>query len=285
VNKSACQQGFTLIELLIAIVLTAIIATMAYQSLESASNGSKRTREVLNDINKLDKAWQLIGQDMRNIILPPLPGAAVPAPAPGATNPTLVGANGGVKTAPVKGAPKAPPPVLEGAPSLMEQTFFQAASLESQGKDSFQIIMQFARRGWVNPMGRLRSDLQQVNYRIAEGQLIRDYLPERNKKREDIDFEKEALHQVLLDNVTDIQLRFLSDAYLKANGASALKGENYSENWDTLWPPINPDGAAGNLVAVEITLEVTADDNDSNGKKNQKEKKGSRSVRLYEFPH
>lgn len=225
-NKLVNLRGFTLIELLIAIVLTAVISTMAYQSLESASNGAKRTREVLHEINQLDKAWQLIGQDMRNIILPPVP----------------------------------------------PQTLFNAASLTTKGKNSFQLIMQFARRGWVNPMGRLRSDLQQVNYRLAEGKLIRDYLPERNKKLEDIDFERESFHQVLLENVTDIQLRFLSDGYIKSNGNSALEGTDYSNNWEPTWPPLNQPDTTNKLVALEITIEIT------------EENKGvSRSVHLYEL--
>ena len=228
------QQGFTLIELLIAIVLTAVISTMAYQSLESASNGAKRTREVLHEINQLDKTWQLIGQDMRNI----LPASTA--------NPT--------------------------GPSLTEMVF-QGASLTTKGKNSFQLIMQFTRRGWVNPMGRLRSDLQLVNYRIAEGKLIRDYLPQRNKPLQDMDFERESLHQTLLENVTDIQLRFLSDGYVKTNGKSALEGVDYSKNWEPTWPPLNQTTGAGSPLALEITIETT-----------EENKGASRSVRLYELP-
>lgn len=221
-NKPARQLGFTLLEMLIAIALSAIIAAMAYESLSGASNNAGRTREVLNDINKLDRAWQLIGQDMRNIL-----------------------------------------------PTMGPKGIFKAASLTSKGKDSFQVVMQFGRRGWINPMGRLRSDLQQVNYRIAEGKLIRDYLPERNKPLQDIDFEKEALHQVLLDNVIDFQLRFLTESYAKSNGKSALEGEGYSNNWPTTWPPMDNLGNSGYVVAFEITIEVEG---------------MGRSVRLYEYP-
>jgi len=222
VNKSRQQLGFTLIEMIIAVAISAIVAAMAYESLAGASNNAVRTREVLNQINTLDKAWQLIGQDMRNIL-----------------------------------------------PTMGTQVIFKAASLTTKGKDSFQLIMQFGRRGWINPMGRMRSDLQQVNYRIAEGKLIRDYLPERNKPLENIDFEKEALHQVLLENVTDIQLRFLSTGYIQQNGKSALEGEGYSNNWTPTWPPTNATGDSGSLVALEITIEVEG---------------VGRSVRLYELP-
>ena len=229
-SNSVRQQGFTLIELLIAIVLTAIISTMAYQALESASNGATRTREVLRDINKLDKAWQLIGQDMRNI----LPAGQVPNPA---------------------------------------EMPLQGASLATKGKDSLQLIMTFTRGGWVNPMGRLRSDLQLVNYRLEEGTLIRDYYPQRNRPLQDMDFERESLHQTILENVTDIQLRFLSESYIKSNGKSALEGEDFSRNWEPTWPPLNQPGAAGNPVALEITIETT-----------EENKGASRSVHLYQLP-
>src|SRR6478752_5568496 len=108
--------------MVIAIALSALVATMAYQSFDGASRNAERTRDVLNEVNSLDKAWQLIGQDMRNIL--PL-NAQTPNP----------------------------------------QIKFEAASLKTKGKDSFQVLMIFARRGWVNPLGRVRSDLQQVNYR------------------------------------------------------------------------------------------------------------------------
>ncbi len=212
--------------MVIAIALSALVATLAYQSFDGASRNAERTRDVLNSINKLDKAWQLIGQDMRNIV--PL-------------NPTL------------------PSPQLK----------FEAASLKTTGKDSFQVIMVFARRGWVNPLGRLRSDLQQVNYRIAEGKLWRDYLPERNMPLESVDFERDSLHQLLLDDVVDVQLRFLSNARIKADGKSVLEGSEYSKSWEPIWPPINSASTSGMPLALEITIELEG---------------AGRSVRLFELP-
>lgn len=220
------QQGFTLLEMVVAIALSALVAAMAYESFDGASRNAERTRDVLDEVNKLDKAWQLIGQDMRNIV-PLSPQLASP------------------------------------------QLRFEAASLKTKGKDSFQVIMLFARRGWINPLGRLRSDLQQVNYRIAEGKLWRDYLPERNMPLENIDFERDSLHQLLLENVVDIQLRFLSDARIKADGKSVLEGSEYSRNWEPTWPPINGAGVGAMPIALEITIETEG---------------GERSVRLFQIP-
>jgi general secretion pathway protein J len=220
------QAGFTLLEMVIAIALSALVAAMAYESFDGASRNADRTREVLDGVNKLDKAWQLIGQDIRNIV-----------------------------------------PVNSQAPS--PQVRFEAASLKNQGKDSFQVVMLFARRGWVNPLGRVRSDLQQINYRLAEGKLWRDYLPERNVPLENIDFERDSFHQLMLENVTDLQLRFLPDSLIKANGKSVLEGSEYSKYWELTWPPINGAGAAAMPVALEMTIEIEG---------------VGRSVRLFEVP-
>jgi general secretion pathway protein J len=227
VNKRYGQRGFTLIEMVIAVALSALVAAMAYESFDGASRNAARTREVLDGVNKLDKAWQLIGQDMRNIV--PL-NAELPNP----------------------------------------QVRFEAASQKTKGKDTFQVVMVFARRGWVNPLGRMRSDLQQVNYRVAEGKLWRDYLPERNLPLENIDFERDSFHQLLLGDVIDVQVRFLSEAQIKANGKSVLEGNEYSNAWEPTWPPIN-NGAGGSAmpVALEISIELEG---------------VGRSARLFEIP-
>lgn len=226
VNSWRLQQGFTLLEMVIAIALSALVAAMAYESFDGASRNAARTRDVLIEVNKIDKAWQLIAQDMRNIV------------------------------------PLSP---LIASPQIK----FEAASLKTKGKDTFQVVMFFSRRGWVNPLGRIRSDLQQVNYRVAEGKLWRDYLPERNMPLENIDFERDSFHQLLLENVVDIQLRFLTDARIKADGKSVLEGDEYSKNWEPMWPPTNPSGSAAMPIALEITIETEG---------------GARSVRLFEIP-
>jgi general secretion pathway protein J len=226
VSSRPNQQGFTLLEMVIAIALSALVAAMAYESFDGASRNAERTREVLNSVNKLDKAWQLIGQDMRTIV--PL--------------------------SPVLASP---------------QLKFEGSSLKTKGKDTFQVVMVFERRGWVNPLGRVRSDLQQVNYRVADGKLWRDYLPERNMPLENIDFERDSFHQLLLDDVVDVQLRFLSDARIKSEGKSVLEGSDYSQNWEPIWPPINGAGASAMPIALEISIETEG---------------GGRSARLYEIP-
>lgn len=55
---------------MIALVISALIAVMAFESLDAADEGSARTNEVLAEINRLDRAWQLIAADLRHVIPP-----------------------------------------------------------------------------------------------------------------------------------------------------------------------------------------------------------------------
>lgn len=207
------EQGFTLLEVLIALVISALIAVMAFESLNAADNGATRTNEVLAEINRLDRAWQIIAADLRHV-LPPA--------------------------------------------NADKNTVFQAESLKSSGADADQILLLFKRRGWVNFSNLPRSDLQMVSYRVEEGKLWRDFLPERNIDLSDIDLEDDATHQLLLDDVEDVQLRFLHQGAIGSKGKSALEDQEFSEDWLQKWPDNTQQGASAlDLpLAVEITIEL-----------------------------
>lgn len=221
------MQGFTLLEVLIALVISALIAVMAFESLSAADSGATRTNEVLTEINRLDRAWQIIAADLRHVI---------------------------------------PPATAD------RNTLFQAESLRSSGEDSDQLVLLFKRRGWVNFSNLPRSDLQTVSYRVVDGQLWRDFAPERNLELSDLDLEDEdAFHQLLLEDVEDLQLRLLFQGAISAKGKSALDSREYSEDWLQKWPDNNQQGATAQdlPLAVEITLEL---------------KGVGRSVRLFAMP-
>lgn len=207
------SRGFTLLEVLIALVISALIAVMAFESLNAADNGSKRTNEVLAEINRLDRAWQIIGADLRHVI---------------------------------------PPAAAD------KNAVFQADSLRSSGEDADQMVLLFKRRGWVNFSNLPRSDLQMVGYRVEEGKLWRDFLPERNLELSDIDMEDDSLHQLLLEDVEDMQLRFLHQGAISSKGKSVLEGREFSESWLQKWPENTQQGASAQdlPLAVEITLEL-----------------------------
>ena len=216
------MAGFTLLEVLLAMVISAVIAVMAYEALDGATRGAERTNQAFEEINQLDRVWQTISADMRNV-LPPDGGNIV----------------------------------------------FQAESLKSPGDDAEQTLLLFKRRGWVNFSNLPRSDLQLVSYRLAEGKLWRDFMPEFNRELVDIEMEEDAFHQQLLDNVEDVQLRFLHLGLVASNGKSVLQNNDYSEKWLETWPDATQPAAVGLPLAIEITITV---------------KGVGPSVRLFSFP-
>ncbi|MAN51268.1 MULTISPECIES: type II secretion system minor pseudopilin GspJ [unclassified Marinimicrobium] len=206
----APQRGFTLLEMMVALAIAAAIATMAYQALDSASRGAERSREVMEGINRLDRAWQIISADLRHILAPE-PGGPT-----GLRNPFAADPFGGI------------------------------------GQE--ERLMLFTRHSWLNPMERLRSDLQEVSYRLEEGTLWRDYRPVRNRPFDEYDFEEQALRQRLLDGVTSVELRFLSQALLSRSGRSALDGDDYLRDWAEAWP--DPDQVGGNPAELPLAVLV-----------------------------
>lgn len=208
------QLGFTLLEVMIALVISALIAVMAFESLDAADAGATRTNEVLNEINRLDRAWQIIAADLRHVI---------------------------------------PPAAAD------KNTVFTVESLRSSGEDADQTVLLFKRRGWVNFSNLPRSDLQLVGYRVEEGKLWRDFVPERNLELSDIDLEEDdGFHQLLLDGVEDVQLRMLHQGAITSKGKSALEDREFSEDWLQKWPDNTQQGASAQdlPLAVEITIEL-----------------------------
>lgn len=203
------QRGFTLLEVVVALVVSAIIGVMAFQALDGASRGAERTTEVLDEINRLDRAWQLLAADLRHLVQP--------------------GAN----------------------------TVFLGESLKSSGENAEQTILQFKRRGWTNFSNLPRSDLQLVSYRLAEGKLWRDFMPDFNRQITETNIEDEGFQQLLLEDVKDVQLRFLHKGLIGLAGKRVLEGESYTDDWLPMWPDNSTASAAGLPLAVEITIELT----------------------------
>lgn len=134
---------------------------------------------------------------------------------------------------------------------------FNSESMAGAGNE--QRILLFSRHAWFNPMNRLRSDLQEVSYRLEEDQLWRDYRPIRNRPFDEFDFEEQALNQRLLSGVEDIEIRFLSRQLITRSGAGALEGDDFTRDWAPGWPDPNVMDGSGQTdlpLAVWVRIEV-----------------------------
>lgn len=206
------QQGFTLIEVMVAVAISLVIATLSYGFLSSAITAKDSSDEALVTVNQLETVFQLLATDLHHVVDRDLPSAAVglgsedPAPAFMGGDSTNRGAN-----------------YLLG-----------------------DYVLRFARDGWANPLQQPRSDLQRVGYRWFDGQLWRDYWPERNQPLD----EEPTGQRLLIDDVKAIRIRFLPFSAKQVNGAA----------WQNVWPPQEENQQAANGVdrtlpaAVEITL-------------------------------
>lgn len=95
----------------------------------------------------------------------------------------------------------------------------------------------FTRQGWSNPLHRLRSDLQRVDYRIAADNdqfyLRRSYWPHLDRSPG-----SKPVEQVLVPDVKQVQFRYF---------------HQNRKQWLPLWPPLE-EHDIGLPQAIEVTL-------------------------------
>lgn len=105
-------------------------------------------------------------------------------------------------------------------------------------EEGFALML--TRQGWRNPLGTRRSELQRVAWEYTGTELHRRYWPYVDQGQED-----DSIDLLLLEGVTDLEIRFLDD----------------NDNWQEEWPT---DEAMANLtqgnlpvVAMPRGLELT----------------------------
>lgn len=62
------DAGFTLIEVLLALTIMAMIAMLSAQAFNTASSGSAATREAMDRMTEIDRAFVMIETDLRNAL-------------------------------------------------------------------------------------------------------------------------------------------------------------------------------------------------------------------------
>ena len=105
--------------------------------------------------------------------------------------------------------------------------------------NSLDYLVEFSRGGRRNPAKLKRSNLLRVAYQLDDDKLVRLFWPQLDRAQG-----MEPYESILLDQVTEVELRFRDDA----------------NEWHSEWPPLNAQPQAnGNppqLTAIEFKLEL-----------------------------
>ena len=94
-------------------------------------------------------------------------------------------------------------------------------------------LLQFTRRGWANPLGQNRSELQRVAYAMVEGTLVRLYWPMLDRANDSL-----PIRQLLLNDISEMEVL-----------AVDLAGVEHR-----FWPPDDTAGQAPALAAVVLRM-------------------------------
>jgi len=140
--------GFTLVEVLVALSLSAVVATLAYQSLSASAAATERSQAVASQVEAVDRVWQFLERDLRQAV-------AVPQRPAGGGGASAAFSRFGTEDPGFRGEG------VEEDSTYAEQGFF----------------LRFRRGGWLNPLEQTRSQLQGVGYRLQEGTLYRYHWP------------------------------------------------------------------------------------------------------------
>ncbi len=240
------QRGFTLIEMMVAVALTGLVAVGAYQTFDQAVLASTGAQEKADQINRLDRSWRLLEQDLQHAL-----------------------ARQNVSTNDFDQAASA----LYGA--QVDSGHFEGDRDEGSNEpltidnpEGYPWFIRMTRGAWLNPLNTLRSNLRGVAYHVADGRLWRLHWPVLNNDEleldySSLDFQREAdefaedfqgtpsgmRQQLLLEGVQGMAIRYLPGA-AKSTDASS---------WHRQWP--SSDGGEDNKndraslpVAIEVSM-------------------------------
>jgi general secretion pathway protein J len=114
----------------------------------------------------------------------------------------------------------------------------KVAALE--GGSFNEVVLMLTRRGWDNPRGLARGDLQRVHYRIENEELWRDSWSVLDRVTEE-DSQQQTL---LLKGVTNFEIQFLDGG--STNASSSDIGGEWVDDWEKATLPL----------AIEFSFEI-----------------------------
>ncbi|MDX1732818.1 MAG: type II secretion system minor pseudopilin GspJ [Halioglobus sp.] len=114
-----------------------------------------------------------------------------------------------------------------------------------------RFLLSLSRAGWHNPHGHPRSNLQRINYRLEDDELLRDSYFVLDRAGD-----TEAQTVVLLEGVEDMQLAFLGslEQIRFESRSTNVDTANWAEDWVT--DTSNPEAVPQPPQAVEIRLQL-----------------------------
>lgn len=172
------HRGFTLLEMMLAIVITAGLSVMTYQALQAATDSRAQIQTASNQINQLDRIWQLLANDLDHTSLRRWTDVY------GQTRPAFS--------------------------ALFGDRLAQSdISLDADE----QYLLQFTRTGLHNLLDRELSELGLVGYRLTTGENNKKILWRHSWRILDDTEGLEPRQQRLLSGIESMSLR-----YLKHNG-------------------------------------------------------------------
>lgn len=216
-------QGFTLIELLIAITISSGVILLVYQALDGAISTEERVTETTNNINGLQRVWRYMQDDFLH---------AIPRQWVDQSNNTQ--------------------PAMQGLLSDRQS----ASSALEVAQDSQ--ILSFIRSGEHNFFNKPQSDMQHVVYRLSKEEIdssntsVEDDFTDANSTTislwrdywRPIDSEaSDAKALLLLDDIKDIQIRYLSSKSQRVDDTSWIGGWPESVAQSNQLP-----------IAIEVTI-------------------------------
>ncbi len=116
------------------------------------------------------------------------------------------------------------------------------------GGDYAEWDLSFTRAGWRNPVGISRSDLQRVNYYLAEDNLYRESFFTLDRVDQEL-FRQDTI----LEGVSDLRILFLESTRMLRGNEKIEIDYTY---WQDNWVPTNdfPTSELALPAAIEVTL-------------------------------